>query len=221
MGLWFPRPPRRPPRPLRQKVAGGVGVQVDYEHCTRPPRSPVPGARRRRSVCRSSISLLSPSHSRPIFPHRRRATVRTPELVQAGGRQLPFLQHSGCGRGVDRGHGTRVCCPGEHGQRGEREDGCLATLISSWKFPLSSSSRVEHGAEVRERARYRKERKRTERPPASPCVGVVIWWPSVCRTGTTSLPLSPHSQYRLEGGRAGRLSRSPTAMPGSRTPRWR
>ena len=57
---------------------------------------------------------------------------------------------------------------------------------------------------------------------APPCVGVVavvIWWPSVCRT--ISLPLSPHSQHRQEGGRPGRLSRSPTAMPGSRTPRWR
>ena len=167
MGLWFPRPPRRPPRPLRQKVAGGVGVQVDYEHCTRPPRSPVPGARRRRSVCRSSISLAPlplpfPPYLSPIDGER--PSAHRSWCKQAAG-SCRFYNTVVAGAVWTAGTGC-IGCLWEHGQRGEREDGCLATLISSWKFPLSSSSRVEHGAKVRERARYRKERKRTERPPA-------------------------------------------------------
>ena len=130
--------------------------------------------------------------------------------MQAGGRQLPFLQHSGCGRGVDRGHGSRVGCLGEHGQKGEREDGCLATLISSWKFPLSSSSRVEHGAEVRERARYRKERKRTERPPALRLL-VSASSPSsfggrLCAAPSLSLFRLTRSTGRRAGGQADSLA---------------
>ena len=227
MGLWFPRPPRRPPRPSVGAKSCGRRRRTGRLRTLYTP-TPVPGSRRAATVG-MSVLYIARSSPPPIpalsFPHRRRATVRTPELVQAGGRQLPFLQHSGCGRGVDRGHGLHRLPRGTWTKRREGR-----WLFGDIDFLLEVSAllvlkgRTWCRSTRESQIQKRKKEDGETACAAPPCVGVVavvIWWPSVCRT--ISLPLSPHSPHRQEDGRgrAGRLSRSPTAMPGSRTPRWR